>query len=372
MNTIMKSMALLTAGMVMLYGPAMAQSQAVTGKITKIDKAGNSLTVQAHEKLANMPREVKLYLQSDADRKGFDSLDNLNVGDEVRVDAERQQAWFAKSLEATARKGQGGERNVEGSDAQQPGFFGQAVNRIQAAWYEFRSDIRTNPEAYEEYADNRITRAESRLSTLRQEADAPTIVGSEAPGEASGEQSPAERTQMLHEIEPQLAQAKQDLQNLQKLEPYEVEQGRAQADATEQQQLQQQRKLSSAWSEAKSELAGSLDDVHSSINKAVDQFLSEKRAYEWETEDELDEMRYDIAELKKAGDEIRADQKPEVKNELQQSINDLEGNLQDVEQKLQQVKNAGEGEWKDMRGEIKNSFDTFRSGYYDSVGKVGS
>jgi putative exosortase-associated protein (TIGR04073 family) len=69
---------------------ANAYAEAIEGKITSLNKDNNSLTIAPRgDQAANLPNKVDLSLKAKADLKGIASLEDLSVGDEVKVEAER-------------------------------------------------------------------------------------------------------------------------------------------------------------------------------------------------------------------------------------------------------------------------------------------
>ncbi len=378
----------MTAGLLVLGSYAIAQSaQTVSGTITEINKNENTLTIEPVQKQANLPDQLQLYIRPGADFKGIDSLRNLSVGDEISVEVEQSNAWFAQSIQA---------QKVSGRQAQAageaPNFFERAFLEVQQAWYRLRYDIRTDPGLYEEHAQARIDRADKRLQELKQEAD-----------------QTEPHQQSILEVERNLQQAKDRLQRLKETEPYtvvrqageradttagvqsarlenlegdearpgqEVRGGESprdvNADVRGAQQQGEQRQLSSEWKNVKSDLDDTLGNLRHSVHNAAETILPEKQVYEWETRNEIEEMKYDIKELRKAKDQMPADKAPKSRQAVDESIQKLENQVNQAEQKLGEIQKAGKNEWQDHRGEMDSIVHGYRSQYIDAFGKVGS
>ena len=83
-----------------LGGVAFAEN--IQGTVTSVNPDNKSLTIMPKEQKADLPSEINLQVKNDKSFKGgIQSLEELAVGDEVKVDADRKDSgpWEVKSLE---------------------------------------------------------------------------------------------------------------------------------------------------------------------------------------------------------------------------------------------------------------------------------
>ncbi len=81
-----------------------ASAEMVHGSVQKLDAANNMLTIRRIEtdKNQNLPQEMQLKVQRDSKLKNIASLQDLQNGNQVKVDVKQNKdlgIWEAKSVE---------------------------------------------------------------------------------------------------------------------------------------------------------------------------------------------------------------------------------------------------------------------------------
>jgi hypothetical protein len=88
-----------------------AHAESITGTIVAVNSDDKSVTIAPSDRSAGLPQELNLSVQDEKayKDKGIQSLDELAVGDEIRVEAERQDTgdWEVQSLEKNTEAGAG-------------------------------------------------------------------------------------------------------------------------------------------------------------------------------------------------------------------------------------------------------------------------
>src|SRR3954465_1448671 len=95
-----RNLLILATGLfVALAGSAYAEN--IQGTITSVNPDNKSLTITPKDQAAGLPSEINLQVKDDKSFKGIQSLDELAVGDDVKVEADRKDNgnWEVKSLE---------------------------------------------------------------------------------------------------------------------------------------------------------------------------------------------------------------------------------------------------------------------------------
>lgn len=89
----------------LLY-PAIASAEIIQGQVVAVSPDNQSVTISQLEPSNQAGRQITLRIKDDAQLRGVNSLQELQVGDEVYAEASRKfffGAWEARSLEATGQ-----------------------------------------------------------------------------------------------------------------------------------------------------------------------------------------------------------------------------------------------------------------------------
>ena len=85
--------------------PAAAYAEMIQGSITHVDSANDMLSIRQASAPAGSPQEINVRVKSDTKTKNVASLHELQVGQEVKIDAQENKAGGglleAKTIEVT-------------------------------------------------------------------------------------------------------------------------------------------------------------------------------------------------------------------------------------------------------------------------------
>lgn len=113
----MSILALSAAGMMLMSGAAFAEM--ISGKITSIDPTEKSFKLQRLDSASGKTQELEIKVEDQTRYDGIQSLVDLQVGDEIQVEADQNiltRAWKARSI-ASASADAAADANAANNDA---------------------------------------------------------------------------------------------------------------------------------------------------------------------------------------------------------------------------------------------------------------
>jgi hypothetical protein len=307
---------------------AVTAQEAIPARVTAVDKENQSLTVSLLKAPEGMPREVRLSVEPRAEIKGIRSLEELESGDEIKFEGTKKSdaEWSISKLETEAPEAAAGERSQVQEPSQAAHFFENVKQQIRGAWYSLRYSIPENQEIYEAYGAKRVQRLETRFFNLK--------------GKVSQKES----------VESKIRQAGERLGFLKAAESKEV------------------------WKDAKTDFESSVTQANAALREAASQILPDKVLYEWDAEERIERLRYDLNLLHATYQTVPSTDKnrPEGESTEQgRAIQELHQEVDAAEARLGEIKDSRLGTWEAKRKELDQQLFQIQDNYYNVFAKIG-
>lgn len=324
---------LFAAGMA-VTAPVRAAQEAISARVTAVNEEKRSLTVSLLGKQEGLPQEVILTMVPQTQMKGIRSLEELESGDEIVFEGteKNENEWTVLRLESSPQKTGAALSEPKAAavtDEPRPasGFFENAKQQIRGAWYSLRYNIPVNRAVYEDYAGARLRRYEDRLTELK------------------GKMGRKEES-----VESKYNEVKERFDFMKKSQSKEV------------------------WKDAKTDFEAAITQAQSWLKDASSPVLPGNAFYEWEMEERIGRLRYDLNSLHAAFQLMPTAQKNRPAGESTdygREIQDLQKQLGDAENQLREVEKADAVKQESLKENLEGHLFSIQEAYYNLLAKIG-